>query len=74
MHAEYPFRFSEEHLLTSFLRHRQQSWWHRALHRWRWVVAGALVLAALSAVYRGTPAFAGFYGAAVVLIVLDWPI
>jgi hypothetical protein len=74
MNAEYRFRFSEEHLLTSFTHHRQQAWWRRLFPVPKWVLTGAFCFAVVFAVYKGIPTLAGFSGGILGLLLLGRPI
>lgn len=74
MFAEYHFRFSEEHLLTSVLRYRQQLAWRRPFLGLKWVLASALFLLLLFAAYMGIPLLSGVFGAIIGVMLLGWPI
>ncbi|GAA6142609.1 YcxB family protein [Hydrogenophaga sp. 5NK40-0174] len=74
MQAEYRFEFSEDHLLTSLLRYRQQIWWRRLFLALKWVLAAAFAIPMLVAIYMGVPALAGLFGAVLFALVLGWPI
>src|SRR5262245_24525218 len=74
MGIEYRFRFSEDHLLTSLLRYRQQVWWRRPFHVLKWVLAvpigGLLILCAVN----GQVVLSGVFGAVLGALLLGWPI
>ncbi len=78
MHAQYRFRFSEDHLLTSFLRYRQQVWWRRAFLGLKWILVIPFGLAFVIAVYNGVKVLAvmlgGIFGAIVGALLLGWRI
>lgn len=74
MRAEYRFRFSEDHLLTTFLRYRQQLWWRRPFLGLKWILAGVFGLPLLFAVYKSVPILAVFCGAVLGTLLLGWPI
>lgn len=78
MHAQYRFRFSEDHLITSFIRFRQQARWRRVFLAVKWVVGVLLALLFAFAVYTGAqvPAaiFGGLLGAVLGASLLGWRI
>jgi hypothetical protein len=78
MDAQYRFRFSEDHLLTSFLRYRQQVWWRRAFLGLKWFLAIPFALALALAVYAGSKGlaalFGGIFGAVLGALLLGWRI
>ena len=74
MSAEYRFRFSEDHLLTSFARYRQQVWWRRPFQGVKWVLALLLGVFAVVCVVNGLGSLAGIFGGLVVLLVAGGPI
>jgi len=78
MHAQYRFRFSEDHLLTSFLRYRQQLWWRRSFLGLKWVLAVPFAAALSFAVYGGAKVlaavFGGIFGAILGALLLGWRI
>jgi hypothetical protein len=78
MSAQYRFRFSEDHLLTSFLRYRQQLWWRRAFLGLKWILAAPFAALLGLAVYSGAKVLAaivgGLCGAMVGALLLGWRI
>jgi hypothetical protein len=74
MQAEYRFRFSEDHLLTSLLRFRQQVWWRKPFIGLKWILGLTFAIPLVIFVYKGIPALAGIFGAIVGALLLGWPI
>jgi hypothetical protein len=74
MQIEYRFRFSEDHLLTSFLRYRQQLWWRRPFLTFKWFLAVPFGVGLAFAVYKGVPELSAIFGAILGLMFLGWPI
>jgi hypothetical protein len=78
MNVQYRFRFSEDHLLTSFLRYRQQVWWRRAFLGLKWVLIVPFAAVLGLAIYSGAKAlaaiFGGVFGAILGALLLGWRI
>lgn len=74
MHSHFHFCFSEDHLLTSFLRYRKQLWWRRLFSGLKWFLAAVLVALLALAVFMGSVILGGFVGAIVGALLLGWPI
>lgn len=74
MQAVYRFRFSEEHLLTSFRRYRQQVWWRRPFLGLKWLLALPFGAGIVLATYHGIPWLAPVFGAVLGAMLLGWPI
>jgi CHASE2 domain-containing sensor protein len=63
MIAEYRFVFSEEHLVTSLLRYRQQIWWRKPFYALKWVLALSFLLLFAWSLYQGLLLAAGIFAA-----------
>jgi hypothetical protein len=74
MSVEYRFRFSEDHLLTSILRYRQQVWWRRPFYGLKWVLAVLLGVLVAICVANGLPIPAGIFGGFLGILLIGWPI
>ena len=78
MQPQYRFRFSEEHLLTSFLRYRQQLWWRKWFLGLKWVLAIPFAAVLGLAVYSGAKLLAtvlgGLFGMVLGGLTLGWRI
>lgn len=74
MGTEYRFRFSEDHLLTSLLRYRQQIWWRRPFYGLKWVLAVLSALLLILCAVNGLVIPAGIFGAVLGALLLGWPI
>lgn len=74
MEVNYIFRYTTEHLLTSMLRYREQTWWRRPFVKYRWPLVALFGICAIGAVsYKFqilTIVTIGVIGA----LVLGWPI
>ena len=74
MTAEYRFRYSEDYLLTSLMRYRQQTWWRRPFYTLKWILA---VLLAVPLVFLAVNELfipAGIVGAILGALFIGWPI
>jgi hypothetical protein len=74
MQAAFRFRFSEDHLLASFRRYRQQLWWRRPFLGLKWLLAIPFCAGFVFAIYRGIPWLAAIFGAILGSTLLGWPI
>jgi hypothetical protein len=78
MQADYRFRLTEEHLLTSVLRYRQQIWWWRQLLRLKWPLGIVLGVLAAFFVCKGiriaAVSLGGLFGAIAGALLLGWRI
>jgi hypothetical protein len=72
--AEYRIRFSEEHLLRSCLRYRQQVWWRRPFHTLKWFLALLLAILLVVCAVNRLVAGAAIVGAILGALLLGWPI
>jgi hypothetical protein len=73
-HSHFHFRFSEEHLITSLLRHRQQVWWRIPFIGLKWFLAAVLGACLVLVVYLGYGTMAGVIGGILGVLLLGWPI
>jgi hypothetical protein len=62
MQAEYRFRFSEDHLLTSFLRYQKQIWWRLPFLGLKWILAIVFGLSFIIFAYKGYLDLAAIFG------------
>lgn len=74
MDTVYRFRFTDEHLIASHLRYREQVWWRRLFYVFKWLIAVfAAVLLGVSA-WAGSVVGGGIFGAVLGVLLLSWPI
>ncbi len=74
MPSHFHFHFSEDHLITSLLRHRQQIWWRRPFIGLKWLLATILGALLVLVVLKGAGALSGVLGGILGMLVLGWPI
>ncbi|KQZ44077.1 YcxB family protein [Duganella sp. Root1480D1] len=74
MQSSFNFCFSEDHLITSLLRYRQQVWWRRPFIGLKWLLA--LLFSAFLAfvIWRGYGTLAGITGGILGMLLAGWPI
>jgi hypothetical protein len=74
MAAEYRFRYSEDYLLTSLIRYRQQVWWRWPFYSFKWILAVLLAGPFVFFIVKGLVIPAGIFGAILGALLLGWPI
>ena len=74
MHSRYNFQFSEEHLIASILRSRQQVWWRRPFIGSKWLLVGVCGIILIVVVLKGMVNVAGVIGGVLGILILGWPI
>jgi hypothetical protein len=74
MEASYEFRFSEDHLLQSFLRYRKQLWWRRPFYAAKGLLVFVLVALAVVCVATGFVIGAGIFGGVIGIALIAWPL
>lgn len=74
MEATSKFRFSEDHLLTSMRKYREQTWWRRPFIKYRWPIVVASSIGLAYFVHFGSVYSAGISGGIVGALLLGWPI
>jgi hypothetical protein len=74
MDTVYRFRFTDEHLITSHLRYRQQVWWRRPFFVFKWLIAALAAMLLGVAAMAGSVVLGGIFGAILGVLLLGWPI
>jgi len=74
MQSNFKFTFSEDHLITSVLRYRQQLWWKRPFVGLKWLLATVFGALLAVVVWKGYGGLGGIVGGILGLLFLGWPI
>jgi hypothetical protein len=74
LNADFQFCFSEDHLITSFLRHEQQNKWLRPIRKAKWSLGLLLIAATVLAVLAGFGSLGAASGAMFVILFIGRPI